>query len=127
MMHGFDRFDICEGYWLFYTLWHANGRTKRCEQQGRSIAEQLERLRFKPAPGLTLRDAETGAHDVYDALVERYHPGESVRRCPACDGEGFVLVDVPRGVWSSCQGGMWVPDERQQTCVDCDGEGKVYA
>jgi len=48
----------------------------------------------------------------------------SVREpCRHCDGEGALEVDIPGGVWTSCQGGMWVPDSRRVECEACDGRG----
>jgi hypothetical protein len=71
----FDRFAIAEGYYLFYAHWHMGGLTERCHRQGRGIAEQLHRMRFRPSPLLTLDTADESTRDVYDALVDRYHGG----------------------------------------------------
>ena len=44
-------------------------------------------------------------------------------RCTACDGEGSIEIDIPGGVWTSNQGGMWVPDSRREACEACEGLG----
>lgn len=76
-----DRVSICEGYWLFYIHWHRNGMTERCARVGRLIGVQLERLRFRPSPTLTLDSASEQAREVYEDLVNEYHFGA----CPYGD------------------------------------------
>lgn len=44
-------------------------------------------------------------------------------RCLACDGEGSIEIEIPGGVYTSNQGGMWVPDSRREACDACDGCG----
>lgn len=46
--------------------------------------------------------------------------------CTACDGEGWVEVEIPGGRWNpSAQGGMWEPDYRRVTCDACNGTKAV--
>jgi hypothetical protein len=95
-----DRISVCEGYHLYYAAWHASGRTRRCERQGRSIAEQLHRMRFEPGPMLDLRslahDDRAEAREVYLALVERHEGAQAAadedawledQACGVGDGE----------------------------------------
>ena len=69
----FDRFDVCEAYWLFYCHWHRGGMTLRCEAKGRGIAEQLDRMRYRPSPLLELDTMSDGAREIYELLVAEYH------------------------------------------------------
>lgn len=73
-----DRFDVCEGYFLYYSQWHASGRTRRCRWTGRNISRQLERMGFRPAPNLTLNDLREEDRmcvaEVYNGLVAKWEP-----------------------------------------------------
>lgn len=75
----FDRFDICEAYWMYYCLWHNGGLTRRCRKRNadtgklnRGIAVQLSRMRFKPAPSLDLDSLSDNGKDIYEALVQKH-------------------------------------------------------
>ena len=65
--------------------------------------------------------------DEWLVLVRRCHPRDPAftitmnEACPACDGEGRVMLAVPGGVWTNSQGGMWEPSEREEECVECEG------
>lgn len=76
MCMGFDRFDICDAYWMFYSLWHSGGLTKRCHRQGRGIAVQLSRIGYHPGMGQGFESMSGNALDIYIDLVKTYHPGE---------------------------------------------------
>lgn len=68
-----DRFDIAEAYHMYYTHYHANGRTRRCIATGRPIWRQLRRMGFRPSPLLyDENDLTEEGRAVYDALVEYY-------------------------------------------------------
>ena len=71
-----NRFDVCEAYWLYYAHWHLSGMTRRCHTQGRGIAVQLDRLRFRPSPLLSFdslrHEDREDARDVYLALVRKW-------------------------------------------------------
>ena len=68
-----NRIDVCDAYWVYYMLWHASGLTRRCHAQGRGIAEQLHRLRYRASPLLgSEHDLTDDARDVYDGLVQRW-------------------------------------------------------
>ena len=68
----FNRFDICEAYYLFARHYHSGGDTSD------SIFNRLYRLHFKPGLSLMQHDepalalTENG-RDIYDGLVSR-HP-----------------------------------------------------
>ena len=64
-MH-FDRFDVCEAYYLFGSLYHGGMGTKEYGYVSRVVE-----LGFKPAP---LLDAETlteNGRAIFDGLIER--------------------------------------------------------
>lgn len=71
-----DRFDICEAYWAFYSDWHAGGLTERCYVTGRGIAEQLQRMEFRPAMALNFERLTANGKELYTALVVKYHETE---------------------------------------------------
>lgn len=83
-------FTVCEAFWLYYAHWHAGGLTRRCERQGRGIAVQLDRMRFRPSPLLrfdSMRDDDReDVRDVYVALVRRWE-GDSAADREAADLE----------------------------------------
>lgn len=60
----FDRFDICEAYFVW-----------ACDWGEYEVIARLNRLGFKPRPRLSDGDAyaalEEGAQDIYDALNAR--------------------------------------------------------
>jgi hypothetical protein len=77
----FDRFDICEAYWVFATLWHASGQCMHPES-GREIFSRLERLKFQPRPSLSEDTLEENAREILDAL-ERQERGGGRTPTPA--------------------------------------------
>ena len=64
----FDRFDICEAYYIFASLYHAGEGSEEYKIFGR-----LHALKFKPGPMKADRDqlSENG-QAIYDGLVERW-------------------------------------------------------
>lgn len=66
------RFDICEGYYMYASHYHASGLTNRCIETGRTITEQLDRMRFRPSPLLSEDTMSEEAWEVYNALVTRW-------------------------------------------------------
>lgn len=68
-----NRWDIVEAYWCFYAEWHAGGLTRRCQNKGRGIAEQLHRLKFRARHDLSSKTLEDNGREIYNALVQRYH------------------------------------------------------
>ena len=64
----FDRFDICEAYYVFAMLWHGGGGTKEYAMLGR-----LSNMGFKPRPSLNDRSSlEENGQEIYDGILARY-------------------------------------------------------
>jgi len=62
----FDRFDICEAYYVFAMLWHGG---QSCSVY--LIFGRLNRIGFSPSP--LLRDETSltdNGRDIYDSLVK---------------------------------------------------------
>ena len=64
-MPTFDRFDIAEAHYVFATLYHDGGDTRR-----RDFA-RLSRMSFKPAPSLDLSSLTVNGLAIYGRLVLR--------------------------------------------------------
>ena len=61
----FNRFDICEAYYLYMMLHHNGQWSKEYAMSG-----TFHKLRFRPAPSLSDRDdLEENGQVIYDALV----------------------------------------------------------
>lgn len=45
--------------------------------------------------------------------------------CHDCNGNGYTIYAVPGGQWTTWQGGMWIPDEREIACETCAGTGRL--
>jgi len=60
----FNRFDICEAYYLFFTNYHAG--------QGSDFYYRLSRMLeyFKPSPILRYESLNENAKVIYDNLVD---------------------------------------------------------
>lgn len=66
-MPHFDRFDICEAYYLYATLYHGGQWSKEYQIFGR-----LEKIKFRARPSLCNEDdLEENARAIFDQLVER--------------------------------------------------------
>lgn len=64
----FDRFDICEAYYLFAMLYHGGQFSKEYEIFGR-----LEKIKFCPSP--LFRDENSlseNGREIFDALVKKH-------------------------------------------------------
>ena len=59
-----DRFDICEAWYMFAVLWH--GGMGSPEYQ---IFTRLHRMQFKPSPLLTEATLSKNGREIYDRLV----------------------------------------------------------
>ena len=70
-----DRFDICEAYYVAEMLWNVGGIMQERESNQRrnmSTGYQLHRMRFNPRPSLNDRDSLTeNGQAIYDALLAR--------------------------------------------------------
>ena len=66
-MPSFDRFDICEAYYLYSMLYHRGWGSYQYE-----ISKRLARCQFKARPSLTDRESLTeNGQMIYDSLIER--------------------------------------------------------
>ena len=73
----YDKFDICEAYYIYYMLWHSGGLTERDRfalKHGRgSIASQCSRMEFRISPMIgDETDLTENGLAIYDALVEKW-------------------------------------------------------
>lgn len=71
----FDRFDICEAYYLFAYYWHDGQWSQEYEVFGR-----LDDLNFHPAPNLTEDKLSENGKEIYRNLMARARRGEHVVR-----------------------------------------------
>lgn len=60
----FDRFDICEAWFLYACRYHGGQNSKLYEILGR-----LENMRFKAAPGLDYKSLTENGKSIYRRLV----------------------------------------------------------
>ncbi|WP_126146939.1 hypothetical protein [Synechococcus elongatus] len=61
----FDRFDICEAYWMFASSWHGG---QGCELY--RILSRLSQMGFKPSIGLRQpKDLSDNGRAIYKRLV----------------------------------------------------------
>jgi len=76
-MH-FDKFDICEAYYMYMVLWNSGGvtnrwyNTSRCTRQAQSISAQLHRMQFKPHPFLSEETLTENGLAIYNDLINKY-------------------------------------------------------
>ena len=61
----FDRFDICEAYYLFASHYHLGQRSKEYEIFGR-----LQNIQFKPSPILSEESLTENGQEIYQGLIE---------------------------------------------------------
>ncbi len=63
----FDRFDICEAFYVYAMLYHGGQFTRLYRVFGR-----LHKLGFSPSPMLRDEDSlSDNAREIFDSLVER--------------------------------------------------------
>jgi hypothetical protein len=75
-----NRFAICTAFYLYATAYNHGGFTARCHHQGRGILAQLNRMKFRPSPLLSLdslryddyRDDYCEEREIYLSLVRRW-------------------------------------------------------
>lgn len=63
----FDKFDICEAYYMFATLYHGGQFSKEYRIFGR-----LEKIKFRPAPNLSEETLSENGKEIFDQLVSRH-------------------------------------------------------
>ena len=71
----FDKFDICEAYYVYASLWHG-GQTSR----DYAIFGKLHRMGFKPAMNLSVNSLSENALEIYLNLVLKRQGKESYDR-----------------------------------------------
>ena len=64
----FDRFDICEAYWLYASHYHSGQWSELYAVLGR-----LDILKFRPSPMLSYDSLTENGQAIYDDLVNRKH------------------------------------------------------
>ena len=74
----FDKFDICEAYYIYLYNWNSGGVTNRwyttsrnCRRE-QSISAQLHRIGFKPSPFLSEETLTENGRAIYNDLVNRW-------------------------------------------------------
>ena len=72
----FDRFDICEAYYVFTMLWHEGQWSEEYAIFGR-----LKKLKFRPSPMLSdENDLTENGREIYGKLVRALKLRESDHR-----------------------------------------------
>ena len=66
----FDRFDICEAYYLYANHYHEGQNSEIYKIFGR-----LEKLRFKPSPALTVKSLTKNGARIYSNLKRTHAKG----------------------------------------------------
>jgi len=64
----FERFDICEAYWLYASLYHSGQWSKLYAVLGR-----LHSIGFTPGMGFSYSSLTDNGREIYESLVERKH------------------------------------------------------
>lgn len=69
----YDKFDICEAYFVYMMLWNVGGLTERDKYHNHSIGQILHRVKFKPSPLIKDEtDLTENGVEIYNNLVYRY-------------------------------------------------------
>ena len=74
----FDKFDICEAYYIYLYNWNSGGVTNRWyitsrrNRQNQSISAQLHRMKFKPSPLLSEETLTENGRDIYNDLINKW-------------------------------------------------------
>jgi len=71
----FDRFDVCEAYWLFATEWHRGQWSSEYAVFGR-----LSNLGFKPSPVISKRTLTENGRMILANLIRKARKGQTIRR-----------------------------------------------
>lgn len=66
----FDRFDICEAWYMFACEWHGGQSSPEYRIFGR-----LHRLRFKPSPTLAKENMSENARTILAGLIRKARKG----------------------------------------------------
>jgi hypothetical protein len=62
----FDRFDICEAYYVFASIYHKGQWSKEY-----TIFSRLEKIKFKPRISLREETLSDNAKDIYNSLIAK--------------------------------------------------------
>lgn len=68
----FDRFDICEAYYLFAAYYHGGQWSKEYRIFGR-----LHKIGFRPSPVISEESLTENGREIYDNLIARHGYDES--------------------------------------------------
>lgn len=106
-MFQFNRFDVCEAYYLFLSHYH--------EGQGSEKYQRLSHMLsyFTPSPLLKYAGLSSNAKDIYDTLVEKE---TGVRYLP-CAGDG------QRECGNQTNGQEW--DDGTPCCDECAAKSEA--
>ncbi len=63
----FDRFNVCEAYYVFASLYHGGQFSEEYRIFGR-----LDNIRFSPSPLISVESLEENARAIFDNLVESH-------------------------------------------------------
>lgn len=63
----FDRFDIAEAYYLFFTHYHEGGGSRKYQR----LSTMGQRLGFRPRPLLSVETLSDNGREIYEDLA--YH------------------------------------------------------
>jgi hypothetical protein len=69
----FNRFDICDAYYLFASEWHRGQNSTEYAIFGR-----LHKLRYRPSPLLTKKSLTENARAILARLIRKARRGETV-------------------------------------------------
>lgn len=62
----FDRFDVCEAYWLFAAHYHGGMHSPEY-----ALFTRLHKVRFQPRPSLSVETLTLNGRAIFDGLVRR--------------------------------------------------------
>lgn len=71
----FDRFDICEAYYMYASEWHGGQWSDEYQIFGR-----LDAMGYRPSPILSKQSMSENARDILASLIRRTRRGERVVR-----------------------------------------------
>lgn len=69
----FDKFDICEAYWMYASLYHEG---QNSEIYG--IFGRLHRIGFRPPPSISEDSLTENGKEILAGLIERKHLSQSL-------------------------------------------------
>ena len=113
----FDRFDICEAYYVYAALWGHDGVT-------RDIMRRLAAIKFSPGGGRdagSVRSLSTNGRAIFTALVQRHHATTSgYVRCECCGDD--CMGTIVRGRVSDVSAGADLCGLCEDAGCSCGGD-----